>query len=134
MKGVDRATASSSKGKGNVESDAGISAQQQDSIDLGKRRRGVDARLKRSRQDRDEITFVPEPRDQREIDIDRFTRLSPAQHGESADEAEPLLLRLAHSLQFCGRADQRVHGRRSLANRRCCSMSPELGFGAREPS
>lgn len=69
-----------------------------------------------------------------EVDIDRLPRFAPAKHSQPADEAEAPLPRLALRLQVGRRANQGVHGRRSLANRRCCSISPEVGAGARGAS
>jgi hypothetical protein len=92
-------------------------------------------RLKRLRQHRHELALAPESGDQREVDIDGFARLTPAQYGQPTDEAEAPPMGFADGLQVGRGANEGVHGSRSLANRRCCSINPDVGWalaGARD--
>ncbi len=68
------------------------------------------------------------------MNIHRLARLTPALHRQAANEAEAPTVGLTHALKLgCG-VDQRVHGRRIFWNRRCCSISPDVGVGARGAS
>jgi len=64
----------------------------------------------------------------------RRARFAPPLHGQSPDETEPPVVCDADGLQIGRGLNERVHGRRSRAKSRCCSINPDVGFGARGAS
>ena len=99
----------------------------------GRIRGMVDPRLEAFDQGGDESRLVVEARQEGEVDVNRLARLTPALDREVADEAEPPPLGHADRLELGRRADDLVH-RRSFRKTRCCSIRPEVGFGARGAS
>lgn len=116
--------------EGDVEADARRRPEEQDPIHGCELRRTIDARLEVPGQRRDEARFPVKAGDEREVDVDRLARLTPAQDREASDEAEPPPFGLAHRLQRGGRADDLVHAR-AFRKARCWSTRPELGLAAR---
>lgn len=94
----------------------------------------LDARLRGAHQDGHEVFLAGKPGQEREVDVHGFARLAPALDRESADETVAPPVRLADGLEVGGRPDQAVHRRRFSAKSRCCSMSPDVGLGARGAS
>ena len=99
----------------------------------GRIRGMVDPRLEAFDQGGDESRLVVEARQEGEVDVNRLARLTPALDREAAGEAEPPPLGHADRLELGRRADDLVH-RRSFRKTRCCSIRPEVGFGARGAS
>lgn len=134
MNTLDRFTAVSSNGNPpDVEADARWRSQEEDTIHPGELFGMIDPRLEVFGQDRNESRLVVETRQEGEIDVNRLARFTPALDREAADEAEPPPLGHADRLEVGGRADDLVH-RRSFRKTRCCSIRPEVGFGARGAS
>jgi hypothetical protein len=59
----------------------------------------------------------------------RSSGLAPTLQSKSTDKTEQPTFALADRLKLGGNADQFNHFRAAI-NQRCCSTSPEVGFGA----
>ena len=117
--------------KSDVEADGRRRPQQEHSI-LESERHGIGhARLEVFEQCRDEAGLFAEARQQREIDIDGFSRLTPGLDRQTTGETESPAVAFADRLQCGNGLNARVHGRGAFRNTRCCSTRPEVGFGGR---
>jgi hypothetical protein len=70
-----------------VDRDAGRSAQQENAIGRGERRRISDPRLECVEKRSDEGPFRSESGEQRDVDVAREARLSPADHRQTTNDA-----------------------------------------------
>lgn len=77
------------------------------------------------------MRFVTEAGQEREVDVHRFAGFTPPLDREAADETVPPAFGFTHILEFGRRTDDGIQGGGIRRKTRCCSMSPEVGFGAR---
>jgi hypothetical protein len=78
----------------------------------------------------DKTRFMLETSQQRQIDVLRHSRLTPALQSQAANETELPMLSATKCLNLLGQVKETNH-LASLLNQRCCSTSPEVGRGWR---
>ena len=92
-----------------VDTDAGPGAQQQHAVGAREAGRVVDPACVSVQQRRDERFLASEPGEQRHVDVDGLSRLSPTLHRQPADEAEAPVPGFTEVLQVRRHPDQLKH-------------------------